>query len=249
MQIYNYEFKPKLIPSIATLLVLPLLISLGIWQSNKADLKQAKQELFNKRGNSEFIEINTTEINLEQSRFSRVKAKGVYEPDFQILLDNQVYKGQAGYHVITPLRIAGSSMRVLVNRGWIPVGSDRSILPEINTPQAEIEVTGFAQDPSGKYLELSHPSEIPGTWQIVWQNLDIKRYKNLVPFSVQPAVILMDATNSSGGYVREWPKPDFRIEVNRGYAIQWYLMAVALIIIYFVTNIRKISSQEQDNAR
>jgi surfeit locus 1 family protein len=39
MQIFNYRFQPKLIPTLATLLLLPLLINLGMWQANKADKK------------------------------------------------------------------------------------------------------------------------------------------------------------------------------------------------------------------
>ena len=79
--------------------------------------------------------------------------------------------------------------------------------------------------------------------QKVWQNLDIKRYTGAVAFSVQPVMILLDPSSGAGGYVREWPSPDFRIDVNRGYAIQWYLMAIALIVIYIVTNLKRISPQ------
>jgi surfeit locus 1 family protein len=64
----------------------------------------------------------------------------------------------------------------------------------------------------------------------------------------------LDSTSAAGGYVRDWPKPDYRIDVNRGYAIQWYLMSIALFIIYIVTNIKKIppekiSTEGQANAK
>ena len=249
MQIFNYNFRPKLIPTLATLLVLPLLINLGMWQSNKADQKQAKQDLFEKRGKATLVQIGAEPVDLETVRFNRVVVRGKYEADFQILLDNQIYQGQAGYHVITPLHIKDTSIRILVDRGWVPLGADRKILPVIDTPGGEIEVTGVTQDPSGKYLELAHPDSLQGSWQKIWENLDIKRYKNAVPFAVQPVMILLDPASSAGGFVRVWPKPDFRIEVNRGYAIQWYLMSLALLIIYFATNIKKISTEDQINAK
>ena len=249
MQIFNYRFQPKLIPTLATLLLLPLLLNLGLWQANKADKKQAMQDIYDQRGQSALVQIGAEPLNLESIRFSRVVARGNYEPAYQILLDNQIYKGQAGYHVITPLHIAGSTVRVLVNRGWVPLGADRNNLPVIATPQSEVEVTGYAHDPSGKYLELAQLDDTQQGWQKVWQNLDIKRYKKSVPFAFHPISILLDPTSSAGGYMRDWPKPDARIDVNRGYAIQWYLMSIALMVIYLVTNIKKIKTEDPLNGK
>lgn len=248
MQIFNYQFRPKLIPTLATLLVLPLLISLGLWQANKAVQKQLLQDVYDERGKSELTRIGTEPLNIESIRYGRVLARGFYEPAFQILIDNQIYKGQAGYHVITPLRISGSPMRVLVNRGWVPLGADRNILPVIETPSGEVEVTGYAQDPSGKYLELASSDTKQETWQKVWQNLNIKRYSAAVPFSVHSVTILMDPANSSG-YVREWARPDSRIDVHKGYAVQWFLMSIALVVIFLVTNIEKVTPEDHTNAK
>lgn len=248
MQILNYKYKPKLISTIATLLILPLLINLGMWQSNKADQKQKLQDVYDKRANSGLIHIGGELVNLKDIRYSRVEARGYYEPAYQVLLDNQIYKGQAGYHVITPLHISGSNIRVLVNRGWVPLGNDRNILPIIETPQNEVEVSGFAHDPSGKYLELTHTDSPADTWQKVWQNLDINKYKSAVNFQIQPITILLDPASPSGGFIRDWPKPSSGIEVNRGYAVQWYLMSAALIVIYIATNFKKVSREDQDNA-
>lgn len=249
MQIFNYQFKPKLIPTLATLLILPLMIYLGMWQSNKADQKQAKQELFDQRESDGLISIGAEPVDLEVLRYRRVIVRGFYDPQYQVLLDNQVSKGQAGYHVITPLKIDGSAVRILVNRGWVTVGADRNVLPQIDTPSTQVEITGYLHDISGRYIELSRADALQESWQKVWQNLDVARYKKEMPFPMQPAIILLDPESSAGGYVREWPKPNFRIDVNRGYAIQWYLMSLALVIIYLVTNIKKISPQDTANAK
>jgi hypothetical protein len=49
MQTYTYRFRPKLIPTLATLILLPVLINLGLWQSHKADSKQALQDTYDTR--------------------------------------------------------------------------------------------------------------------------------------------------------------------------------------------------------
>jgi surfeit locus 1 family protein len=249
MQILNFKFQPRLAPTIATLLLLPLLISLGMWQSNKADKKQVMQDLYDKRATTELIHVGGEMVKVEDIRYRYVEARGYYEPAYQILLDNQVYKGQAGYYVITPLHISGSNIRLLVNRGWVPLGSDRNILPTIDTPQSEVEINGFAHDPSGRYLELAHANTLQNGWQRVWQNLDLNVYSKSVNFPIQPITVLLDPTNSSGGYIRDWQKPSIGIETNRGYAIQWYLMSIALVVIYIVTNFKKVSPEDMNNGQ
>ena len=42
-----------------------------------------------------------------------------------------LHDGVAGYHVVTALRIPGRRERVLVNRGWVPAGGDRRVLPDV----------------------------------------------------------------------------------------------------------------------
>jgi len=249
MQIFNYRFRPRLIPTIATLLVLPILVNLGMWQSRRAEQKQILQNIYEKRGTSEPVRISAEPVIVDEIRYSKVVVSGRYEPEYQILIDNQIYKGQAGYHVITPLHIKGNDVRILVNRGWVSMGKDRSILPVIDTPSGEISLTGFAHDTSGKYLELTQAKSTNSSWQKVWQNLDLKRYKEAVPFPIQSVTILLDPASTAGGYVREWPKPDAKIEVNKGYAVQWYLMSITLVVIFLVTNLKKISTEEQTHVK
>ena len=248
MQIHNYRFRPRLIPTLATLLVLPILIGMGQWQSHKADKKEKLQALYDVRESSPPIQIGSQALDVEALHYSKVVARGHYDTAHQILLDNQIYQGKAGYQVITPLQIEGSNVRVLVYRGWVPVGDDRKILPTTEAPSALVEVKGMAHVPSNQYFELGHATDSMGGWQKVWQNLDMKRYQNAVKFPVQPVAILMEASTPASGYVHDWPRPDLKIGVNRGYALQWYAMSFALVVIYLVTNLQKISPEDRSNA-
>ena len=248
MQATQFRFRPKLIPTVATLLLLPVLVNLGLWQARKAEQKQALQEIYDQREKGPPAHMGAQPLDAEALRYSRVAVRGRYEPTYQILLDNQVYAENAGYHVLTPLRIEDGNMRVLVNRGWVPVGSDRSVLPRIDTPQGLVEVSGYAVVPSAKFFELAKPVAAQGGWQTVWQNLDLKRYRAAVPFPLQPAVIRLDPGSPAGGYVRDWTRPDARIEVHRGYAFQWYGMAVALVVFYLAATIKKVKHDDPDPA-
>lgn len=244
MQFHRYRFRPKLIPTLATLAALPLLVSFGNWQSNKANQKQALQDTYDARATQTAVQIPRELLNPEEFRYRKVAVRGHFEPAYQILLDNRVHDEQAGYHVITPFRIENSELYVLVNRGWVPLGADRAVLPEINTPKEVMEVAGIATLPPSKIYELKQPEATTG-WQAVWQNMDIKRYRGVVPFQLQPIIIQM-GNDSPSGFVREWPRPDDRIQTHRGYAFQWYGMAVMLLIFYIVANIKKTPNAERD---
>ena len=244
MQFYHYRFRAKLIPTLVTLAALPLLVSFGHWQANKGNQKQALQDTYDVRATQVAVQIPREPLNPEEFRYRKVAVRGRFEPAYQILLDNRVHNERAGYHVITPLRIENGDLYVLVNRGWVPLGADRAVLPEINTPKEIMEITGTAVFPPSKIYELKQP-EVTTGWQSVWQNMDINRYRGAVPFHLQPIIIQMD-NDSLGGFVREWPRPDDRIQTHWGYAFQWYGMAAMLALFYIATNIKKIPGTEKN---
>ena len=62
-------------------------------------------------------------------------------PQRQILIDNKVAAGRAGFHVVTPLALRDGRV-VLVNRGWIAQQASRSVLPEAPPPAGEVTVRG-----------------------------------------------------------------------------------------------------------
>jgi surfeit locus 1 family protein len=226
---HSRRFRPGLAPTLATLLLVPLFVHLGNWQWGKAERKAAQQALLESRINSAPVTLSGGGVDAESLRYAAVRVRGRYEPQFQFLLDNQVWRGRAGFHVVTPLRIEGSAARVLVDRGWVPFGGDRSRLPEVPTPRDEtLEVAGHAVVPPEKFFELGAPAAPQAGWEPVWQNLDLRRYRERVPFEVLPVVLRMDAASEAGGFVREWPRPDEKIGMHRGYALQWWAFAAGL---------------------
>jgi surfeit locus 1 family protein len=226
-------------PTLATFMLLPLMAWLGMWQLDRADQKQRLQAEYDNRQLEPAVRLLSVLENPESLRFRRVVARGQYEPKYQILIDNRVHQGQAGYYVLTPLRLENGSVRVLVNRGWVPVGRSRSELPIIDTPKDTVEVTGLATVPQTKGFHLGGARPPGATWQPVWQYLDLQVYRKDVSFPVQPMVVLLDAENPNGGFVRQWARLDAGIATHQGYAFQWFSLAVALAGIYILLNTRK----------
>ncbi len=219
---------------------MPLFIAAGQWQWNKASRKASLQQQLDARGAEPAIQLPTTRIDAQSLLYRKVVARGQYEPQKQILIDNRTLHGQAGYHVVTPLRLDGSDIRVLVNRGWVPAFADHRQVPQIATPTGSVDVSGTAIAPGTRFFTLGSDSAGPKSdWQSVWQNLDLARYGGSVTFPIQPVVIQLDPDSSAGGFVREWGRLDERLQTNLNYAIQWWSFAATTVVLWLVLNFRK----------
>lgn len=223
-----FRFRPKLAPTLATLALLPLLVKLGLWQWHKGQEKLELQQRIERLAKAPPVSLGSHLLSGEGLRYRRVVAKGRFEPGYQVLLDNQVQGEQAGFHVLTPLRIEGSDVRVLVNRGWVPLGRSRDDLPAAVPPAGLVEVSGTLWAPARPKVGQTH---VGRGWHPLWENLDLAGYREQVPFPMQSFVIRL-APTAPGCYVCDWPRPDERAGVNLGYALQWFGMAVVLMGFY-----------------
>ena len=76
-------------------------------------------------------------------------------------------------------------------------------------------------------------------WQVVWQNLDMEKYRKKAPIQVLPLIIKLDSKSAAGGFVRNWEMPADRIVTNLGYAYQWFGFAFAAFAIYLYMSIKR----------
>lgn len=241
------RLKAALWPTLALAVLVPTFLALGYWQLERADEKRRLQTEYDSRAAQAPVPVGAQRRPAEALRFHRVEASGRYQPAYQFLLDNRVHRGVAGYHVITPLKIEGGETRVLVNRGWIAPGPDRQQLPEVETPGARVRITGVATVPQDAPLLLGALPE--NDWEPVWQRLDLERYARLVPFPIQPVVVLLDPESPGGGFTRAWSRLDAGIAVHKGYAFQWFALAAAALVIYGVLMRRSVRRGPRDAAR
>ncbi|MEE4375933.1 MAG: SURF1 family protein [Candidatus Competibacteraceae bacterium] len=241
IRVGSFWFKPTLIPSLITLIVFPLLLSLGFWQLSRAHYKAALEMDFAAQLNLPYVPIEQLDLTAKNVRYRKVSATGRYDETHQILLDNQVLNGRPGYHVFTPLRFESSAPAVLVNRGWVPLGASRQQFPVIDVTDAEVTLRGRLAQPANPGMRLTNPSG--AQWPQVVQYLDYAEIASTLGYALAPVVILLDS-NMSNGYQRDWrPTPaGFGPERHQGYAVQWFALAATLLIIYCVVNTQRSHS-------
>lgn len=227
----DYSFKPGLAASLGLIVALPLFVSLGVWQLHRADEKKELIALQQQRMQDQPLTLRAEEPSLEGIRYRRVIVSGEYDVDHQFLLDNQIHRQSPGYHVLTPLRIAGTEAAVLVNRGWIPLGSNRSELPKLDIRQPTVRIAGTAERFPDVGLRLEG-AEIPTPgWPAVVQVVDPARIGERLGYAVLPYQILADET-AGEGYVRAWKENRPDPGKNLGYALQWFLFALVALVLY-----------------
>ncbi len=166
-----------------------------------------------------------------------VVVHGTFEAQGQFFLDNQQHQGRPGVHVITPLQIEGTSVRVLVNRGWIGWGSSRAELPQVAVPTGRVEVQGRAVVPPGK--APAFVSESVGNTDALRTRIRLDDIRANANFPVQPVVIWMNPTQLADGLVKEWPEVTNKAPMHKGYAAQWFLMALLLLVFFLRSSYRK----------
>jgi len=230
------RFRPRALPTLATIAAVAVFVAAGHWQQGRMQEKEALRAQQDAATNAAPIALASLPAAADWPalRYRPVVATGEYDARRQVFVDNRVHDGRAGYHVVTPLIIAGGRA-VLVNRGWMPQGASRAAVPEAAPPSGTVTVRGRIAIPSAGFLELAKDTQSGA----VWQNVDPARFSAATGVAVLPLVIeATQAPTPDDGLVRAWPAPDFGIEKHRIYMVQWYAFAALSLLLWLVFNLR-----------
>jgi surfeit locus 1 family protein len=225
--------KFKRVPLIAYLCLLPILLALGVWQLNRAEEKRGIISLKEQRQSTETLALSaTTPDTPEALLYKPIQAIGHYDTNHQYLLDNQVNKGRAGYFVLTPFRLKNESKAVLVNRGWLPLGQNRSVLPDISVDTKEITITGRINRFPIVGLKLAGAELPTDSWPAVVQVIDTQVLTKQLGYPLWSFQIELDK-EAANGFKREWQEPtSMTPEKHIAYAVQWFLLALTLTVLF-----------------
>lgn len=210
----------------AALLGAALTARLGIWQLDRAAQKLALQAAV--EAQAALPPLTGGELGQGEVLHRRVVLRGSWLPERTVWLDNRPMDGRAGFYVVTPLRLAGRSDSVLVQRGWVPRDpADRTRLPPLPTPAGEVEVVGrLAASPSRLY-ELGAGEAGP-----IRQNLDPAAFAAESGLALLPVTVVQTAGTDEGGLLRHWPAPDLGLQKHYGYAFQWFALCALILALY-----------------
>jgi surfeit locus 1 family protein len=230
----GYSFRPRAWALVLAAAACAAGIALGNWQTRRAEQKQALGQRLEQAMRGPAFELPSSALQHSELAGRRVSAHGAFLPERTVFLDNKVHRGRPGYEVITPLKLANSSLYVLVNRGWIAAGPSRDALPEVRTPPGTVRVEGLAQE------RLPHAMSAGAAPQgRLRQNLELDAFAAESGLELQPFFI-QQRSGPEDGLARDWARPDAGMEKHQAYALQWYSLAVLAVVLALVLSFQRV---------
>ena len=236
-----YTFKPTFFLFAFCLILFGVFLSLGIWQVNRVAEKELQQQVIDQRTKRPAITLNQTPIPNIQP-YTKATVSGKYRASEQFLLDNIIQAGKPGFYVITPFDIAGTEDTILVNRGWIAQKRTRLDLPEITTNLNNQILQGTLSTPRSKPVILGSIDNPISDTPPLWYYMDSKYFEKTVGYTVLPLILRLSptlSTSSDSPLIRQWPKFEAKTGMHIGYAIQWFVFALFVLIAFFGTSVTK----------
>lgn len=225
-------------PAVAAVLLVALFVSLGFWQLERAAEKVSRQQLF--EGGGTHIDVRNASPTPE---FQPVRAAGHFLDERQFLIDNMISNGRIGYFVITPFEISPNEPLLLVNRGWIASGGDRSRLPEVSVGAEQTEIFGLSGRLPRVGIRPGGAFDGAGDWPKLATFPEMSDLASALGRDVLPLLLLLDPDDQSV-LVRDWRPREQGPMMHYGYAFQWFAMAIALFTI-LIWQLRKRRRHDQ----
>ena len=227
-------FRPSIALTVTLVILAALFGRLGSWQLER---KAEKELLFERFEQAPSLSIG--EALESGARFARVEARGRFDARRHLLLDNRIFRGRAGVHVLTPL-LLDDGRTVLVNRGWLPLPPDRSSLPEIPEDDAPRTVRGRLNELPVAGQRLGEADRLTtDRWPQLITYFDTDAVEAALGQPLEPWLIQLDPADTAGFEGREWKAAVMEPKVHGGYAVQWFSLMTASILIWITLGVRR----------
>lgn len=204
---------------------------LGNWQRDRAQGKDLSQAAFD-------TAPLVTNLGGRPPDWTRARLAGRLDPERHLMLDNKLFRGRAGVHVLTPFETRSGDW-VLVNRGWLPLPPDRGTLPAVPTPEGDTELLGRLAPISQPGVQLGEPVALqPDHWPQLMVYPDWARIEAALGRPLHRQVLYLDADHSAGFEGRNWTPFTMGPDRHRAYAVQWYGLAITALVIWLILGFR-----------
>jgi len=224
-----FGIRPLLWPTLMTLPAVLGALALGTWQVQRLEWKNALIAERQAQRDAPPLDRLPERFDPAQHEFRKVRVTGRFLHEKEMYLAARSFRGNAGYHVITPLAVFPG--HVLVNRGWIPLARKSPETRKVGNPEGEVAVEGYLRAESGPgwFTPKNEPEKN------FWFFVDIAAKARTHGIGkVERFYIEAGPAENPGGYpvggITRFEVPNDHLQ----YAITWYAMAIIGIVIYLL---------------
>ena len=225
-------FRPRLWPTLITVPAVLVLIGLGTWQVQRLYWKEALIAERQAGFTGPVTPWSEAANRLPQLYWHRVSASGQFLNDRELVLAARSMNGNAGYHIVTPFAIEGGPV-LLVDRGWVPLDRKDPATRSQGQLEGTVSVTGILRP--GHQKNWLTPDNEPDKNFWFWIDIPaMARAARVQDRVVQDGFLEADAMPNPGGFPIGGQTRINLPNDHLQYAITWYALAGALIVIYFL---------------
>ena len=219
------------LPPLAAVVLVVLFSTLGFWQLDRAEQKRAVQAAFADTG-----ERLAVAGDRSYPLYQPLTATGRYLDERQFLIDNVILDGRVGYFVVTPFEYESGGPLLLVNRGWVAKGSTEDVQAALRAESGdtgETTIRGRAGQLPRVGIRAGDVFTGGSGWPRTanWPTLDelaAALRRDVLPF------VLLEDPEAGSNLVRRWEPRQVGPMRHIGYALQWFALAAAVVVIAVV---------------
>jgi len=232
-------FRPRLWPTVATLLALAVLVGLGTWQLQRLAWKEDLIARAQAQLAAPAVPLPTD--NLASLDYRRVVATGSYLHDAAFAFGFLAEDGRPGGRLITPLRLVDGRV-ILVDRGWMPEDLLPPNVPKGLRPESMVTLEGIGRWRGDGTRAWMAPADTPD--QRRWYGWNIPSIQAAVGSPIVPVELILERSEGPAGLPKAEPVSiDFPND-HLNYALTWYGLAVVLLAVYIMFSFTQVDGKQ-----
>jgi surfeit locus 1 family protein len=237
--------------TLAALGVCAIVICLGFWQLDRLAQRHAESARRAQRLTAAPLVLDARGQPTGGSAdalilFQPVTVRGSFDSSQELALTNEVWQGELGVHLLTPLMLPDGAHAVLVDRGWVPVDAREPIDWGRFRVAGPAEITGWVRPIDRAVTSVAPAGTVtPGGLseeRRLVPGLNVKDLQGRIGVPLLPFVVVQSPpagqqVSADALPYRQLPETNLGDGVHLIAAAQWFIIA-GIIVVGQVTYVR-----------